>query len=662
MCGIAGFFSWKGLQAEASRATLLAMTRVLKHRGPDDSGMLFDLEDRLGLGHQRLSIIDLSPAGHQPMLSADGRYAIIFNGEIYNYEEIRARLAAVGPPIAWRGHSDTEVAVEAVVRWGLRRAVAQFNGMFAIAVWDRRELRLQLTRDRSGVKPLYIGYSGDRFVFGSEIRALAADVAFDRRLNREALGAFLAYGYFPNPETVYRNALHVAPGSILEVDCAAPGFDWERLRELALQGRGRPFDFAAEGWRYFTYWSAHEVWLKGDRQPFHGTFSEAVASCETLLRDSVRLRMLADVPLGAFLSGGIDSSLVTLLMQQQSSRPIKTFTIGFHEDEFDESRYATEVAQRIGTEHTSFVLHEQDCLNVAQAFHYLQDEPLADSSFIPTYLVSKLARQHVTVALTGDGGDETFWGYWRYRDYQRLQLLYRLPAQARIPIRALAALLRTAPVARNQLHWYAYRLSKLMELCGGRNFLEAYYRSQAAYGFERLLRQPRRDVVAAKAYTLEDLLPNLGTSMTYADTVGYLPDDLHPKVDRASMRVSLESREPLLDYRVVEFAASLPPHMKVSRVQSKLVLREMLYRYLPRELLDRPKQGFAIPIERWLKGALKPWAEDIIMNAASDFRELFDHEEIALLWGQHQRGIANHKDILWNVLVLLNWLKKNHWS
>lgn len=662
MCGIAGFLSWRDVQADAGRATLLAMTDSLRHRGPDDAGTFLDEGARLGLGHRRLSIIDLSPAGHQPMISSDGRFVVVFNGEIYNYEEIRTRLIAGGAPDSWRGHSDTEVALEAISRWGLRRAVAQFNGMFALAVWDRRDRRLQLTRDRSGVKPLYFGFSGQCFLFGSEIRALFAHPAFDCRLNRDVLGDFLAFGYFPNPETVYVNALHLAPGSILEVECGAAAFDWPSLRERAKAGRGRPFDFAAEGWRYFTYWSAHETWLRGDRQPFAGTFTEAIDTCEGLLRDSVGLRMLADVPLGAFLSGGIDSSTVAVLMQQQSPRPIKTFTIGFAEDEFDESRYATDLAHRIGSEHTNFILHEDECLNVARDFPDLQDEPLADSSFIPTYLVSKLARQHVTVALTGDGGDETFWGYWRYRDYQWLKGIYSLPAGIRYPINRLASWCRTAPVTRGQPSWYYYRLTKLLDLCGGATFLEAYYRTQASHGYDRVLAGASLDATRDKPYTLNILLPHLASKMTYADTVGYLPDDLHVKVDRASMRASLESREPLLDYRLVEFAASLPPRMKVSKTQGKRVLREVLYRHIPHEMVDRPKQGFAIPMEKWLRGSLKSWAEESLLQSTTGQDDLFDQKVIMGMWNAHQAGQANHKDILWNVLVLKNWLRHHRWS
>ncbi|MDD3179537.1 MAG: asparagine synthase (glutamine-hydrolyzing) [Opitutaceae bacterium] len=662
MCGITGFYSWKECKEEASQATLQAMTDVLRHRGPDDAGVFLDGGGRLGLGHRRLSIVDLSPAGHQPMASANGRFVIIFNGEIYNYEEIRARLVASGSPVAWRGHSDTEVAIEAIARWGLRRAVAQFNGMFAIAVWDRQECRLQLTRDRSGVKPLCFGFSAGIFIFGSEIRALTAHPSFDCRLNYEALGTFLAYGYFPNPDTVYRNALYIAPGSILEVECAAPGFDWEKMRAIVPTGRGLPFDFAAEGWRYFTYWSAHEVWVRGDRQPFNGTFNDAKKVGEELLKDSIRLRLVADVPVGVFLSGGIDSSIVAVMMQQQSRRPIKTFTIGFIEDEFDESRYAVKIAERIGTEHTNFILHEQECLDVTRNFTDIQDEPLADSSFIPTYLVSKLARQYVTVALTGDGGDETFWGYWRYRDYKRLGWLYALPSGARVAFQRLATRLRTAPASRGQYKWYLYRIGKLIEICGGQDFFKAYYQTQIAYGFETVLRGPVRDAIAVKAKTQAILMPDLATRMTYADTVGYLPDDLHMKVDRASMQVSLEAREPLLDYRLVEFAASLPPAMKISRTHGKLLLREILYRYVPPTIIDRPKQGFSIPMERWLRGALRPWAEEILFQSKPATEGLFDRAAIRSLWNAHQAGEANHKDILWNVIILRNWLNHHRWT
>lgn len=662
MCGIAGWFSRKPASAATLTASARQMCDAIRHRGPDSQGYWVEETFGLALGHRRLAILDLSPAGYQPMVSVSGRWVIAFNGEVYNFAEIRGAIEVDGWTGQWRGHSDTEVILEALAFWGVRHAVSQFNGMFALAVWDRQERRLTLMRDRLGVKPLYVGVTPDgTLLFGSELGALAAVPEFPARLNRWMLPSFLAYGYVPRPGTIYENCVQLAPGSVLELDAAeldAP--DLIRKAEPLHHG---PFSEAGTGWRYWSYWSLAEAGQRGRAQPFLGTFSEAVVECERLLRDSVRLRLLSDVPLGAFLSGGIDSSLVTALMQEEAKGPVRTFSIGFEDRAFDESAYGAAVARHLGTEHTEYRVTERDSLAVAQRLPELQSEPLGDSSFVPTFLVSQLTRKQVTVSLTGDGGDELFGGYWRYRQFRRLRSIYSAPAPVRRLVGWLGGTIKCAApgILSGRSQKLRYQVARALAVASQGRFIEGYQHAVTApYDCRGLCRQaaPIQPIGIAEC-SGESI--DFYWQMTQIDMENVLPDDLLVKVDRASMAVSLECREPLLDYRLAEFARSLPVQFHLEAHEGKRVLREVLYRYVPRELVDRPKMGFAVPLARWLRKDLKVWAEDVLLGYQDRLGGLFDGDQVKRLWTEHQGGRHDHKTILWHLLVLRHWLLCRRW-
>ena len=591
------------------------MADQLIHRGPDDSGVWVDAEAGIALGFRRLAIVDLSPTGHQPMTSANGRYVMVFNGEVYNFGELRNDLESRGH--SFRGHSDTEVMLEAVSEWGLEAAVKKFVGMFAFALWDRRERLLHLVRDRLGIKPLYWGWQGKTFLFGSELKALRVHPGFDPEINRSALALYLRYGYIPQPYSIYQGIGKLPPGHILSLRAGAP-------TSLELSGTA-------------LYWSAKEVYENGAANPFRGSEGEAVEELDRLLRESVRLRMIADVPLGAFLSGGIDSSTVVALMQAQSNRPVKTFTIGFHEQEFNEAAHAKTVAAHLGTEHTELYVTPKEAMDVIPKLPTLYDEPFADSSQIPTYLVSALTRRHVTVSLSGDGGDELFGGYTRYGHARKFWGIVRwFPYTSR---NAFARLIRVCkPATYDRLmggfgpllprlarpSTVGERMYRLAEIMAVRN-PEELYRNLVSYW-----RHPAEVVLEAKESPTiltqsSDWarLADISQRMMFLDLATYLPDDILAKVDRASMGVSLEARVPILDHRVVEFAARIPISMKIRSGQAKWLLRKVLYRYVPRELVERPKMGFGVPIEDWLRGPLRDWAEEIVERGPTAERRVF---------------------------------------
>ena len=559
MCGLTGFVTHAASE-EQMRSALRAMRDALAHRGPDDAGEWIDAAACAAIGFRRLAIIDLSPAGHQPMLSHSGRYVVTLNGEIYNFEKLRRELRA-----EWRGHSDTEVMAAAFDAWGIEAAVKRFNGMFAIAAWDRQERRLHLIRDRMGVKPLYYGFAGSVFLYGSELKALRRHPEFDARVDRRAVALYLRYMVVPAPSTIYAGISKLMPGTILT------------------------FDPATRGATTAEYWSARDAAARGAQNRFRGSEEEASRELEALLRDSVRIRMVADVPLGVFLSGGVDSSTVTALMQAESRAPVRSFSIGFEDEAFNEAHHAAAVARHLGTSHTELTLTERDALEVIPRLPSMYDEPFADSSQIPTHLVAALARKHVTVALSGDGGDELFGGYRRYFIGQRLLRAFELiPA----PLR---------PVAGLALGWVPEsRVRKVARMLRANDPDRLYDELVSHWP------TPEKSVIA------EPPLDDAVERMMYFDQVSYLPDDILVKVDRASMAVSLEAREPLLDYRLVEFAWTLPLSMRVRAGQGKPVLRRVLYRYVPAELIERPKMGFGIPLERWLRGPLRAWAESLL--------------------------------------------------
>ncbi len=644
MCGIAGFYNSKG-QGLDWQGCLERMKDVLIHRGPDDSGVWMDREAGIGLAHRRLSILDLSPEGHQPMPSASGRFVIVFNGEIYNFEALRAQL----PQTNWRGHSDTEVILEAIEHWGLEKAVGRFIGMFAFALWDRKERKLHLVRDRLGIKPLYYGWQGDSFLFASELKAFKEHPDFKNEIDRNALALFMRYGDVPLPHSIYRGVSKLKPGHILTLDGNRP----------------------QAGPKTHAFWSAKEVAEQGAAQPFTGSDEEAIAHLDAILRDAVKLRMIADVPLGAFLSGGIDSSTVVALMQAQSTDPVKTFSIGFHEESHNEAKDAKKVAQHLGTDHTELYVTPEEARNVIPRLPTLYDEPFSDASQIPTFLVSQLAKQKVTVSLSGDGGDELFAGYHRYNWGVSI---WNKMKWVPVSLRKQAGKWMTA-VSPEQWNRLLGRFDSLLSgktktaLPGDKlhklaSMLDANS-PQALY--LKLISQWRnagtlvRDAHEPATYYSNGWANanhlDFTHQMMLLDTITYLPDDILTKVDRASMGVSLEARVPLLDHRVVETAWRMPLHMKLRNGQSKWLLRQVLYQYVPKQLIERPKRGFAIPVGHWMRGPLREWAEDLLQEKKIEQQGFFDPAPIRKRWLEHASGQRDWQYFLWNVLIFQSWLQ-----
>ena len=639
MCGIAGVLT----SSTTARATLerdaQTMTDSLAHRGPDDRGIWADPDAGIALGQRRLSIVDLSPAGHQPMISANGRFVITYNGEIYNFQDIRPELEARG--IKFRGHSDTEVMLEAFAAYGIAPTVKRLIGMFTIAVWDRRDRTLSLIRDRLGIKPLYWAKAGGLLLFGSELKALRAYPGFAPGIDRAALAAYMRHNYIPAPRSIYEGVQKLEPGTI-----------------LTLPFGGEP--------RTERFWDARQVALAGQSDLLNGSDADMTDHLEDLLRDAVRRRMVADVPVGAFLSGGIDSSTVVALMKAANAGPVRTYTIGFAHSGYDEATHAAAVARHLGTEHTEMIVSPQDALDVIPRLPEYYDEPFADSSQIPTYLVSAMTRQHVTVALSGDGGDELFGGYTRYQFTSRLRALGLLPQPLRA---ALARAITAVPADRwsqvlalipdglrprqigDKLHKFASVLP-----CKGETDL-----------YRRLVTHWEPDRVALRASEAKGVLwdpkidtdfPGLLERMQFLDLVTYLPDDILTKVDRASMAVALEARVPLIDHRVVEFAWRLPPAAKIRGGITKWLLREVLYRHVPKELVERPKMGFGLPLGDWLRGPLRAWAEDLLSEQRLRDGGYFDPAVVRQVWADHVRGGHNREYMLWNVLMFEAWRER----
>jgi asparagine synthase (glutamine-hydrolysing) len=641
MCGIAGILLPP--DGDPHRlAWIEPMTATLRHRGPDADGFWAEPGAGLALGHRRLSIVDLSETGRQPMVSHSGDLVVTYNGEIYNFLELREELQAIG--CRFRGTSDTEVMLAAFEHFGIEAALRRFAGMFAMGVWDRRHRVLHLVRDRMGKKPLYVTMLNGALLFASEVKALQRVPGFDLPVNQYALAMILHQGWIPDNACIWDSVFKLLPGTMLSVGVA----ELAALDTDTLKTRIRP------------WWSLTEVAIAGQRQRYPSSDAALVNELDQLLRVAVRQRMLADVPLGAFLSGGIDSSTVVALMQAQSARPVRTFTAGFTDETFDEASEAARIAAHLGTDHTELRLTPAEAQAAIPDIPTIWDEPFADESQIPTYLISHLARQHVTVALTGDGGDECFGGYARHFMPSRLAPAFAMPRLARrlaaaslnllsdATVEEVARRLPIPPGLRRSLT--AEKLRKLLlmlEATDGPDLYERLIRVAADPASRHPLGRINRQIPE---------LPDLTGRLIYWDMSEYLPGDILVKLDRASMAVSLEARCPLLDHRLVEFAWRVPSSAKIRRGKGKWLLRQVLGRYVPEELFERPKQGFNVPISAWLRGPLRDWAEDLLASARLQSEGFLDPGRVQACWQQHLSGRRNRGSELWAILMTQAWL------
>lgn len=626
MCGLSGFFLTHPL-TDSATPLLQTMAAAITHRGPDDSGTWHDTQTGIGLAHTRLSIVDLSPAGHQPMHSACERYVIAFNGEIYNHLALRQQLETNQHTPVWRGHSDTETLLACFAAWGIEKTLQATVGMFAIALWDKKQQVLTLARDRMGEKPLYWGWCGDTLLFGSELKALKAHPVFKADIDRNALALLLRHNYIPAPHCIYQGIEKLCAGYFVQIK----------------QGQQRQ-DVVPT-----PYWSLKTTVEVGQANPFNGNDAQAVDLLEQQLSASIGQQMLADVPLGAFLSGGVDSSTIVALMQQQSRHPVQTFAIGFNEPGYNEAEYAKEVAAHLGTEHTELYVGSAEALAVIPKLPQIYCEPFADSSQIPTYLVSHMAKQQVTVALSGDGGDELFGGY---NPYQFAPKVWRSISQLPLALRKLTVSVLSGLPLPDKLH-------KLLSVLPARD-REAFYSALMSHW-----QQPEQVVIgagqSATAFNTPAAWPQTESFahwMMAMDAQQYMADDILVKVDRAAMANSLETRVPLLDHRVVELAWQLPLHLKIREGKGKWVLREVLYRHVPRELIERPKKGFSIPLDQWLRGPLRDWAEALLAENRLQQEGYFMAKPIRELWGEHLSGKRDNALKLWSVLMFQAWLER----
>lgn len=628
MCGITGY--WRA-GAGGDVDTALRMTRAILHRGPDDGDVWLDTDAGLAFGHRRLSILDLSAAGRQPMQSACGRYIIVFNGEIYNHVILRAELEEVHAAPVWRGQSDTETLLAILAHWGIEAGLQRLVGMFAFALWDKKTRKLTLARDRLGEKPLYYGWQKNTFLFGSELKALAAHPDFEGSIDRRVLPVYFRHGYVPAPHSIYASIFKLKPGHFLTLNSSG---------DEASQAQ--------------AYWSLANVAKIGVTNPFAGSRMDAVDRLDVVLRQAVSGQMIADVPLGAFLSGGVDSSTVVALMQSLSSRPVKTFTIGFTEQRYNEAEHASAVARHLGTEHTECFVTPTQALSVVPLLPALYDEPFADPSQIPTFLLSHLARQQVSVSLSGDGGDELFGGYSRYSRSGAVN--GRIKALPGIFRNGLAHLLAMWPPVNGGR--VERRRALLIAALRAQTDAEFYGLFVSHWLTDDGITKVKREMPICLSDSSQQVcFDDFFDTAMFADSSNYLPDDILVKVDRAAMGVSLETRVPLLDHRVVEWAWSLPQSFKSQHGHSKWVLRELLYRYVPKTLVDRPKMGFGVPIAEWLRGPLRDWAEDLLDPAQIKNEDFLNPEPIQSKWREHLTGASDWAYHLWDVLMFQAWLR-----
>lgn len=647
MCGIAGLYDPRGATSVGDLSHLARqMASTLIHRGPDSEGHWVDSGGTVAFGHRRLSVVDLSSLGHQPMMSTNDRWVLSYNGEIYNFQDLRSQLDAQG--FMFQGESDTEVLLAAIQEWGLHRALDACEGMFAFALWDRKEQALHLVRDRFGEKPLYYGWIGKRLAFASELKAFAALPGFSPSLNREIIPLYLRLSYVPAPHTIYEGVHKLLPGHLVTF-----------RGEQCLGRHPEPL----------AYWSAQEAVLSSRQRPLMGQRSELVDEVEAVLESAVAHRMLADVPVGAFLSGGIDSSLIVALMAKHSEHPVRTFTVGYSDRAFDESKEAEEVANHLETDHTSLLVDESDAADTIHEIPDIWDEPFADVSQIPTLLVSRLARSAVTVSLSGDGGDELFAGYNRHAWLERLWTraavvpdpLRRLGGQAlgMIPPGVVDGAARlTSSLGGGQVRMPASKLTKASRVLAARDTEDAYLALISHW-------QQPESLVRGSRLTTQSAVPSdwpqlsgITEQMLWLDLVGYMPDDILVKVDRGAMATSLETRVPFLDRNVLDVAWRLPMNMKLDGTTTKVVLREILYRHVPQSMVDRPKMGFGLPIGSWLRTRLRPWAEDLLSESRLTRQGLLNPAPIRHAWLQHISGRRDMAYELWDVLVLQAWLDR----
>jgi len=629
MCGIAGFIKI-GVERDISLSLLEKMLKPIQHRGPDGGGMWVDERQGVALGHRRLSILDLSTAGHQPMASTCGRFVLVFNGEIYNHLDLRKILENSNqmPNSSWRGHSDTETLLACFSIWGISKTLQSTVGMFALALWDKQEKSLTLARDRIGEKPLYYGWQNGTFLFGSELKALRQHPAFCGLMNWNAANTFLRLNYIPAPSSIYHDVFKLVPGSYLQLNAT----------DIVQKILPVPV----------VYWSLAQAAQQGQRNPFKGSFNDAVDALEVLVRQAVQLQSVADVPVGAFLSGGIDSSTVVAMMQNATTSKVTTFSIGMPDAKMDESKHAAAVARHFGTNHVEHIIQPQDALDLIPRLSQIWDEPFADSSQIPTFLVSHLAKQQVTVALSGDGGDEFFFGYPQYAFYQKL---WRLRHLGKLPWKT----------AFNLIAPYESRIGAKAFLRRTKSIVGAWQQPNAQLLSRYWVDRYRNHAVLLteqQGATMLDFPIQVDPASTAAlwDAGTYLPDDILLKVDRAAMANSLETRAPFLDHRIIEFAYSLPLEYKLKSGVGKKVLREVLYRHVPRQIVDRPKMGFSIPLDVWLKKELRPWVEELLNQVPQD-SEHFNKLAINKLWMEHLSGKQAHTEELWGILNLIGFIK-----
>ena len=658
MCGITGIFG--SLRKEDLDRSIHKMSSTLIHRGPDDAGIWIDEESGIAFGHQRLSIVDLSSAGHQPMASPCKRFSIVFNGEIYNHLELREKLSNSKYKQSWKGHSDTETLVSLFSQWGIEKTLDKLVGMFAIAVWDYTTEKLYLIRDRFGEKPLYYGWSNRGFLFGSELNALRSYEYFNNEVDRNSLSLYMQYMYVPSPYSIFKDVYKLDPGCILEIDDSGKVQPPEQITSSV---------FNAKGISIKQWYSLSKI-AKNSQNNLIEDENEAIELLEKTLLESVQSQLISDVPLGAFLSGGIDSSVIVSLMQKVSKNPVKTFTIGFEESAFNEAIYAKDVAKHLGTDHHELYITASDAIEVIPSLPTLYDEPFADSSQIPTYLVSQLARQSVTVSLSGDAGDELFGGYNRYLWGSRVWNKVKwIPPNLRSIV---GGVIQKLPVSEwdklghslpnkyrvssmgDKAHRMAHRLKTVKNLDDMYHSLVTEgYREESLVVNDGLVLETKLD-----NYNIISSISESEQRMMLWDSLTYLPDDILTKVDRAAMGVSLETRIPFLDHRVAELAWRLPLEMKIKNGEGKWPVRQVLYKYVPRELIERPKAGFAVPVGQWIRGPLREWASDLLDETRIQREGYFNPKLVKELWEQHLSGRHDWTPRLWAILMFQAWLDK----